>query len=203
MKSWILILFLLTNRIDLFAQLPSFQHNYSREDTVNNKVFNHFSENYDFVISQNVSSYWWSGRDYYQILTHSDSGWSAWLYKNFEVKKKNGSKKLININNAKIVPGQFRKIKSFTNDNAVKYLFDSLKLFNFFSLQNDSLNADRGLPVFDLAYYRFDIITKKKSRVISSYAPDFYFKQFPDMTDRRNFIFSRNCFDRWWNLYCY
>jgi hypothetical protein len=193
----------LSGQINLLAQLPSFEHNYTKEDTVNNKALDFFSNKYDFVISQNVSSYWWSGRDYYQILAHSDSGWSAWQYKNFEVRKKRGSKKPVSINTAKIIPGQFKKIKTFANDSDLKILFDSLRTFNFLALQNDSLNANRGQTIYDLAYYRFDVLSKEKARIIASYAPDFYLELFPDMTDRRNFILSRDYFNKWWNLYCH
>jgi hypothetical protein len=213
LNNLIIISFLLFAQCSAFGQIPGITHNYTKQDSTENPLIDSFARRYDLIIAYSEQSW---GRKNIKILACSNKKWSSWIYSNYFTRGtvKKGTKEIIVDT---VETGHYFKGKSKIQNSAVLDLLHELDDNNIWTLNNDSLNQSRLYPdriingdttfrlasIFDDTYYRFDISTKTSSRVIKSYAPDHFLELFPDMTERRKFIKSRDSFLLWWDKYCH
>jgi hypothetical protein len=215
MKILIIISFLLVGQSKSFGQLPDIRHNYTKQDSTENPLIDSFARQYDFIIAYTEQSYWWSDRKNYKILAYSDNKWTSWTYSNHIIqwtKKKRRKKILVD----RVSNGQFFKVKTDLENTTVLNLFTVLGGYDFWTLNNDSLNetiiktwVENGdtivtkASISDGVNYRFDFLTKRSSRVVKSYEPDYFLKLSAEMQERRKFVKSRDLFLKWWEMYCH
>ncbi|MCP2045265.1 hypothetical protein [Pontibacter sp. HSC-36F09] len=144
---------------------------------------------YDFLIAYTEESYWWSDRQFYQILALKDGQWD-----------------LITLASKKKKNGDFRKpkirVSSFDNNKA-QLLLNQLDHLSFWTLSSDSLNiTQREDPdstlttytLYDAANYKFEIMTKEGYKIIEAYAPDHFLEKLPEIKSRQKFIAGRDIF---------
>jgi len=213
LKTLIIILFLLAFQSKAFGQLPNITYNYTSQDSLQNPLIDSFAKKYDFIIAYTEQNW---GRKNIKILACSDKRWSSWTYSDYFIQGtiKKGTKEIIVDT---FETGHFFKGKAELTNLAVLELLNKLDSNNIWALNNDSLNQSRLYPnrikngdttftifsISDGTYYRFDVSTKTKSRVIESYEPDYFLELFPDMIEKRKFIKSRDTFLSWWDKYCH
>jgi hypothetical protein len=206
-----LTLFVFTTQF-AFGQLPNIIHNYTGQDSSQNPVLDSFTKKYDLIIAYSEQSW---GIENIKILSCAGNKWSSWTYSNYFIQGtiKKGTKEIITDT---VKTGHFFKGKTKLKNSAVLELLSRLDS-DLWTLNNDSLNQSRLYPfrirngdtifrtasVFDDIYYRFDVSTRSRARVIASYAPDHFLELFPDMTERRKFVNSREIFLSWWDKYCH
>jgi len=213
LKTLIIISFFLVGQCKTFGQIRDFVHNYTSQDSLQNPLIDSFAKKYDFIMAFTEQNW---GRKNIKILARSDKKWSSWTYSDYFIRGTitKGTKEIV-IDTVKT--GGFFKGKVNLKKVAVSELLNKLDSNDIWALSNDSLNQSRLYPyrikngdttytiasISDDTYYRFDVLTKFKSRVIESYAPDYFLKLFPDMIERRRFINSRDSFLSWWDKYCH
>ena len=81
-------------------------------------------------------------------------------------------------------------------------MFDSLATLDFLTLQKDSLNETREGTIYDDVNYKFQIETLNGTKVVESYAPQYFLSEFPDMKQRVIFLKGKDMFVQWWKKYC-
>lgn len=146
----------------------------------------------DFVFVYSEESYWGSNTENFILLVRTPDNWQAWSYyrkwkKSSDVYNNKGKKKR-----------KFFRKREIVDSFSVKTLFDSLALYNFWTLSDDSLNETRGLSISDHVSYIFQTETFEGKQILESYAPEYYLKQFPDMQQRHLFMECKGIFRRWW-----
>ncbi|WP_206684043.1 hypothetical protein [Pontibacter beigongshangensis] len=148
-----------------------------------------FEGQYDFLVAYTEESYWWSDRQFYQILALKDGKWS--LITLVSKRKKNGD---------------FRKptirVSSFEKDKA-QLLLNQLDQLSFWTLNSDSLNITRRenpdstvttYTISDAVNYKFEVMTKEGYKVIEAYAPEHFLEKLPEIKSRQKFIIGRDIF---------
>ncbi|HVS93299.1 MAG TPA: hypothetical protein VHE59_14775 [Mucilaginibacter sp.] len=187
-KTFFIYLFLFSG-LFVKAQLPILKSNTTDEQKQSSDIYNNFHDNYDFVISCNSQSYWWSDKKIYEVLAYGNGHWERISL--YSKRHHNGkwSKPYI-------------KIDSFDNERAEKLI----ELFNkndFWHLSNDSLNIhqkrinDTLFKTYDISddvNYKFEIMTKNDFLIIQCYAPEYFLEKIPEIKSREVFIKCRDEF---------
>jgi hypothetical protein len=185
-----LFIFLVFGQLTLYSQkaLPTFS--FASQDTMT--FLQYFPVKADFILAYSEESYWWSNTENFNLLVRTGNTWSAWTY--YKKWKSAGD---VHDNNGKKKP-KFFKHRAFVDSSAVKELFDSLDLINFWTLNIDSLNQTRGYDISDAVNYKFQLENPTGRQILESYAPEYFIKKYPDMRQRVLFLQSKDIFIRWW-----
>jgi hypothetical protein len=173
------------------SQLPTVS--FDREIKDSFSFISHLPSKAKFVLVYSEESYWWSNTDNYRLLSFDSTSWTAWTYKH---RWKSSSERLSKGNPKR--PKYYKKVGAISNE-AVRELLDSFEMLKFWQLNQDSLNAIRDTKISDDVDYVFRAETEQGQKVISTYAPEYYIKLFPDMVQRNTFLTARKFFFDWWN----
>jgi len=149
---------------------------------LNSIAFQEYANQFDFLIAYSKSSYWYGNKIDLNIIGILADECTLIRY------TKNEKGILPFIESVQI------------NTSSFNSLLNQLTKSGFWNLSLDSLNQtcinDDCFVITDGVGYRFEIITKDAFRVVSSYMPEAYLKQFPSMTQRKTFIDCRNIFNK-------
>ena len=199
MRTTIINILFLFLSLNAFCQIPTFEHNFESNDSIENPLLKSTLENYDVIISYTEQNYWWSDRKYYQILAFKDNEWSNWYYSDFRIKKTTNSDGTITQDT--IREGKLYKGKKKLKNSNVSKLLSLFEQTSFWELEREEIN--KTVNIDDGTNYRFEIFTRKKARVAESYMPDFYIAKNPEDINIRKFIENRDFFLKWWKKYCH
>ncbi|MFB9077514.1 hypothetical protein ACFFLS_18620 [Flavobacterium procerum] len=206
-KYYFLGLFL---SIHLYGQVPEIETNYTKKDSATNPLLQTFLKDYDFVLTYSEQCC----AEQYNVLALKNGKWKSWTYlSNFIQWKKEGKNGPIKIDTIKT--GTFFGNGKDVNSSKVNKLLAKFKENDFWKLKNDSLNQTRIIQTYidggdtirkkavitDGKNYVFNVLTRNNARKIQSYYPEYFVKLFPDMTDRKKFIESRDYFLDWWKKF--
>jgi len=214
MKIAILIIIsILCRQNNIFCQLPNFENNFTKNDSISSPLLDSFSKEFNFVFAYMEQA---SPNHNYKILAKKNTKWSYWTFSDnyLQWTKKDNIYKVDTIRVGTFWEGK----KSITTKQADEIL-EFLNQNNFWKLRNDSLNQSRvtekyyddenGGTIFtqdkgptDQINYRFEVYKIKNCRVIESYGPDYFVEKYPNLYDRKKFINCRDKFLKWWEMYC-
>ncbi|MBD1399019.1 hypothetical protein H9Q13_17755 [Pontibacter sp. JH31] len=172
-----------------YGQIPVIHSdsNQSNEST----IYKNFEGKYDFLIAYTEESYWWSDRQFYQILALKDGQWNSITLAS--KKKKNGDFRKPTI-----------KVNSYDKENA-QLLLSQLDQLGFWTLNSDSLNITQrenpdstvtAYTLSDAANYKFEIMTKEDYKIIEAYTPEHFLEKLPEIKSRQKFITGRDIFKK-------
>lgn len=185
-----LVLFFLSFHI-IFSkgQIPQFENNYSKNDSINNKDLIHFSKKFDFVISHHNTGYWTGGNNYYHLLTLNKKGWQIWesRYKKEKIRFYKIKKQQSQIDNMSLY-NFFDKNKIWDIDNVE---LNRYKKSYFITDEGDTIIKKRTI-VADGSYHVYNFITKNNAKTVGLYSSD--------INNEQSIIFERcnNFFQKWW-----
>ena len=169
-KKYFLLLVFIT--ISSYCQIPNFEHNFTKKDTLENPLFETFLKDYEFVITYSDACC----SKQYKILALKNGKWRSWTYSdNFIQWTKKNNESKITVDTIKL--GTFfegengKKVK----ENHIKKLLAKFSENDFWKLENDSLNQSRIIETYfedgdtikrkaiitDGTNYVFNIITQK------------------------------------------
>jgi hypothetical protein len=192
MRVILCILFLLVFQC-VSGQIPPIQSNTSWKDSTTSFLVKVLNNQYDFLLGYKIESFWWSNTQVYKVLAYKNSHWQAIQIVSTKNKKDRVKTEISKWN--------------FSSDSAFK-LINGLSALHFWTLDHDLLNQEgvpisdstvRKLQIADGVNYKFEILTKEGYRIIQSYEPETYLKEFPKMTIRKIFIDGRELFLNTWN----
>ncbi|MGG5208747.1 hypothetical protein ACQWU4_07345 [Chryseobacterium sp. MIQD13] len=169
---WILRIFILSFFIGFLAngQIPKFEHNYSKNDSLYNKDLIDFSKKFDFVVSHHRIGYWLGNKNYYKIITLNKNGWQVWesYYKKGKIK----------FNKIKKQPAQEKYhdlIAYFTANNIWEIDNTELNTYNkpryLITEDGDTLFNKRKI-VADASTDNLNFISKNKAKILGLYSSD-------------------------------
>lgn len=188
---WIFRIFVLLCFIGTFvnAQIPEFENNYSKNDSIHNKDLIDFSKKFDFILSYHKAGYWFGNKNYYKIIALNKKEWQVW-----ESYDKN-----------EII--RFKKVKkqpSSEKYNELLYYFNANKIWE---IDNSELNTykksysitDDGDTIFkkrdvvaDASTTHLNFISKNKLKTLGLYSSDIN----SDSSNR--FYKAERFYENWW-----
>lgn len=190
----VLILLLVINALNAQKVLPPFEHNPTSKDSAEINTILRATQDFDFSIVLKIyRESWFYGSDCI-IIGYKNN---MWYQSSLSIKEREYSTK-----------DTFR----FTQSN--QFLCDSvildLKKNFLFTMNTDSLEIDYKnvynsttrkwnrsfISISDYNKYTFYIINDNKIRKVYSMAPEFYYREIPNITQRKYFINCKNSFLR-------
>ena len=172
-----------------FGQMPDIKTNTAIEEQNKSTIYKTFKGQYNLLIAYSEDGYWWSNKQYYEILALKDSGWFR-----------------LSLTSRKKKDGSFTKptiIKKKINETSGEIILNQLQEIGFFTLDRDSLNIKTKLindsisehyTTSDGVNYRFEILSEENFRVIEAYEPEYFLEKLPEFKKRQKFIIGRNLY---------
>jgi hypothetical protein len=199
MKILLILIFLIPLKI--ISQLPLFNSNTNKDDSLNSIILGPEFDKYDFLISYEANSYWTRYNSNLNILANKKN---KWYCINIQKTYKQDTIYKIDYEHPLNISVKKRRVSQFKIKKIIK-TFDENRIWN---LEIDSLNIDyrsitsskndttpevtEVLMITDCTNYSLKFKSKSSFRIVSAYCPYYFLEKMPEIKVRQNFI---NCFE--------
>jgi hypothetical protein len=192
MKILLICIFLIPLKI--ISQIPFFNSNAVKEDSLNSIILRPQFDKYDFLISYESNSYWTRYKTNINILANKKNKWFfiniQKTYKKdtvFEIDYEHPIK--ISQKKRRILKFRIKKVLRIFNENRIWSLnTDSLNINFKSSLGNEEDSIQQVYIVTDCTYYTLKFRTNESFRIVGTYCPYYYLEEIPEIKVRQNFI---------------
>lgn len=170
------------------AQIPEFENNYSKNDSIYNKDLIDFSKKFDFILSYHTTGYWFGDKNYYKMIALNKKGWQVWesYYKNEKIKF-NKVKKQPSSEKYNELIGYFNANKIWEIDNKELNTYKK----GYLITDGDTIFKKRDI-IADASTIHLNFISKNKAKTLGLYSSDI------NSESSNKFYTARRFYENWW-----